>query len=229
MRLLRCYSRFYPVIPAKAGIQRVGKRRLRAPSPQISDLYSRERAMSTRPSRSQPSPPPEIRHEYQSAGPFFLYGIIGVGFEIRLSPPSFPRKRESRRLPPSSPPGIKHKSQPAHPLSLYGLTGERRAKFAIRNQVRIPTSGSLLPLWEKARMRVRRAQARLRRRDARAPGGASPSTDLSLAIFAWTPLETRLPQNPGLLQPARDALEYIATGLFGSVWKLGKRSEARYG
>ena len=71
-----------------------------------------------------------------------------------------------------------------------------RTKSAIRNQVQIAASGSLLPLrekarmrvsralarvltpanlppispsWEKARMRARRAQARLCARDARAP------------------------------------------------------------
>ena len=38
-------------------------------------------------------------------------------------------------------------------------------KPATRNQVRIEAGGSLLPLWEKARMRVRRALARLCRRD----------------------------------------------------------------
>ena len=45
----------------------------------------------------------------------------------------------------------------------------QRTKSAIRNQARIAVSGSLLPSWEKARMRVRRAQARLCGRDARAP------------------------------------------------------------
>ena len=41
--------------------------------------------------------------------------------------------------------------------------GERRTKFATRNQVQIAASGSLLPLWEKARMRVSpRASAALR-------------------------------------------------------------------
>ena len=55
-----------------------------------------------------------------------------------------------------------------------GGRGERRAKSAIRNQARTASSGSLLPLWEKARMRVRRAQARLCGRDARAPARSSP-------------------------------------------------------
>ena len=41
-----------------------------------------------------------------------------------------------------------------------------------RNQVQIAASGSLLPLWEKARVRALRAQARLCGRDARAPRGA---------------------------------------------------------
>ena len=40
---------------------------------------------------------------------------------------------------------------------------------AIRNQARIPTSGSPLPSWERARVRVRRALARLCGRDARVP------------------------------------------------------------
>ena len=43
------------------------------------------------------------------------------------------------------------------------------AKFATRNQVQITANGSPLPLWERARARVRRAQTRLRRLDARAP------------------------------------------------------------
>ena len=38
-----------------------------------------------------------------------------------------------------------------------------------RNQVRIAVDKSPLPLWERARVRVRRAPARLRGRDARAP------------------------------------------------------------
>ena len=101
--------------------------------------------------------------------------------------PSFPRKRESRRLPPCSPPEIKYKYQPADPFSLYGLIGvgfeihlsprhsresgnpEGAAKPASRNQVQIATSGSPLPLRERARVRVRRAPARLCGRDARAP------------------------------------------------------------
>ena len=106
-----------------------------------------------------------------------------------LIAPSFPRKRESRRLQPSPLSEIKHESQSADPFSLYAYRGRftlnsirlslRRHsrlapvipakagiqmitdKPAARNQVQIAVSGSLLPLWEKARMRVRRAQARL--------------------------------------------------------------------
>ena len=48
-----------------------------------------------------------------------------------------------------------------------------RTEPATRNQVQTAVSGSLLPLWEKARMRVRRAQARLCGRDARAPRDAT--------------------------------------------------------
>ena len=42
-------------------------------------------------------------------------------------------------------------------------------KFATGNQVKIAVSGSPLPLRERARVRVSRAQARLCGRDARAP------------------------------------------------------------
>ena len=109
----------------------------------------------------------------------------------RLLPPLFlpspPRHSRESGNPESPPPEIKYKSQPADPFSLYGLTGvglafrrsgghrnlgdmgKSRTKSAIRNQVQIAVSGSLLPLWEKARMRVRRALARLCGRDARAP------------------------------------------------------------
>ena len=52
----------------------------------------------------------------------------------RFLPPSFPRKREST-------------DQQRHPR-------ESGDKPANRNQVQIAVSGSLLPLWEKARMRV---------------------------------------------------------------------------
>ena len=105
--------------------------------------------------------------------------------------PSFPRKRESRRLPPSPPPQNQVQiptSGSLLPLWAYrgrlalnsmGLSLRRRSayravipakagiqtiatKLATRNQVQIPTSGSLLPLWEKARMRVTRASAALR-------------------------------------------------------------------
>ena len=85
----------------------------------------------------------------------------GIGLRranIAPSPPIFVRYS---RFPPCGFPRYRN----------LGGRGGRRTKSAIRNQVRIATSGSLLPLWEKARMRVRRAQARLRLcgRDARAP------------------------------------------------------------
>ena len=46
------------------------------------------------------------------------------------------------------------------------------ARPSTRNQARIATNGSPLPLWERARVRVSRAQARHCGRDARAPRGA---------------------------------------------------------
>ena len=112
--------------------------------------------------------------------------LNSIGLPLRRRsqlPPSFPRKRESRRL------ATRNQVQTAASASLLPLwayrgrfgfssfwrtheprgRGERRTKLAIRNQVRIAASGSLLPLREKARMSARRAQARLRGRDARAP------------------------------------------------------------
>ena len=60
-------------------------------------------------------------------------------------------------------------------------------KPSTRNQAQIPANGSLLPLREKARMRVRRAQARLRRRAPRAPTTASLPSPQSLREKASTP------------------------------------------
>jgi len=56
------------------------------------------------------------------------------------------------------------------------------AKFATRNQVQITASGSLLPLWEKARMRVRRAQARLVRAGRPRSQGRKTASDFLTAI-----------------------------------------------
>ena len=47
----------------------------------------------------------------------------------------------------------------------------RQAKPAIRNQIQIAVSGSLLPLWEKARMRARRPPAAYRAGRPRSQGG----------------------------------------------------------
>ena len=106
--------------------------------------------------------------------------------------PSFPRKRESRLLVAAKPATQNQVQIPTSgsllPLWAYrgrlalnsmGLSLRRRSayravipakagiqtiatKLATRNQVQIPTSGSLLPLWEKVRMRVTRASAALR-------------------------------------------------------------------
>ena len=35
---------------------------------------------------------PEIKYELQTADPFSLYGLTGVGFGVRLSPPVIPAK-----------------------------------------------------------------------------------------------------------------------------------------
>ena len=42
---------------------------------------------------------------------------------ISLSNPSFPRRRESRRLQPILPPEIRRESRATNPFPLYGLTG----------------------------------------------------------------------------------------------------------
>ena len=67
----------------------------------------------------------------------------------------------------------KRESRAPNSFSSDGLagSGERRTKSAIRNQVRIADSGSLLPLWEKARMRVSpRLRAALRAGRPRSQG-----------------------------------------------------------
>ena len=67
-----------------------------------------------------------------------------------------------------------------------------RTKPASRNQVQIAASGSLLPLWEKARMRVRRAQARLCGREfRRKPTSVSPSWERARARRAQARLGVR--------------------------------------
>ena len=66
------------------------------------------------------SSPSEIKYKYQPADPFSLRGLTGVGFEIRLSPPSFPRKRESRWSQPRPLYEIKYELKPADPFSLHG-------------------------------------------------------------------------------------------------------------
>ena len=51
-----------------------------------------------------------------------LYPAIPVLYprHSRLLPPSFPRKRESRRLQSGKPSEIKYELKPADPFSLYG-------------------------------------------------------------------------------------------------------------
>ena len=58
------------------------------------------------------------------------------------------------------------------------------AKLATGNQIQIAASGSLLPLREKARMRVRRAQARLARAGRPRSQGARTSAPILPVIPA---------------------------------------------
>ena len=121
--------------------------------------------------------PTETKPESRATNPLFLYGLAGarltlnsMGTSLRrrsISAPSFPRKREST-------------DQQRHPR-------ESGDKFAIRNQVRIEAGGSLLPLREKVRMRVRRAQARL--------CGRSQTAKSTLVSPLWE--RARAPRNRG--------------------------------
>ena len=61
----------------------------------------------------------------------------------------------------------------------------------IRNQVRIEASGSLLPLWEKARMRVTRASAALRANDSSFLEFPGLGTALQCTIPPITPQASR--------------------------------------
>ena len=113
---------------------------------------------------------------------------------MRVSRASSPRRRQAHH-----PPETKPKRQPAAPLSIHGLTGVVDAKFsltivapplrlapaipakagiqsasaslAIQNQARIAASGSPLPSWERARVRVTpRPSAALRAETPALPG-----------------------------------------------------------
>ena len=81
----------------------------------------------------EPSHLSEIKYESRATNPFPLYGLAGVGFDSR------------------------HSREGGNPEGTRGL----RAKSFIRNQVRIASDKSLPPLWGKAKMGARRAQARL--------------------------------------------------------------------
>ena len=89
----------------------------------------------------EPSYLSEIKYESRATNPFPLYGLTGVGFDSR------------------------HSRESGNPEGTRGL----RTKTAAQNQAQIAVNKSLPPLWGKARMGVRRAQARLCGRDARAP------------------------------------------------------------
>ena len=148
MRLLRCYPRFSPrhsrpLTPSFPPPHPV----IPAPSPRHSRFLTPSFPLSSPviPAKAgiqTLAAKPVARNQVQipTSGSLSLYGLTGVGLAFRSSGGHRNRER-----------------------------GERRSKLAIRNQVRIAACGSLLPLWEKARMRVRRAQARRCGRDARAP------------------------------------------------------------
>ena len=71
------------------------------------------------------------------------------------------------------------------PLPLYPVIPAKAGihksanNLAIRNQASNAAGGSPLPLWERARVRVSRAQARLCGRDARAPRAARTASATS--------------------------------------------------
>jgi len=130
MRLLRCYCRFYPiipdlypaiparfpVIPAKAGIQRVAAKSAIRNQVQIAvsgsplPLWERARVRVTRASALRARRP---RSQIAKPAP--------------CKPPAIPAKAGIQTV---------------------------AIRLATRNQVQIAISGSLLPSWEKVRMRA---------------------------------------------------------------------------
>ena len=121
---------------------------------------------------------------------------------MRVSRASSPRRRRAkpRQLKPSA------NRERQIPSPFTGLQGQSfdfrhsreggnpegtrgsRAESSIRNQARIASDKSLPPLWGKARMGVRRAQARLCGRDARAP---IPPTASAVCIPAFAGMTGR--------------------------------------
>ena len=91
-------------------------------------------------------------------------------------------------------------------------------RSAIRNQVQIPTSGSLLPLWKKARMRVRRAQARLCGRDARAPR-AQPT--LISALYPVIPAKAGI-QTLAVRSAIRNQVQIPTSGSLLPSWEKAR-------
>ena len=103
----------HPVIPSKAGIQTVAAK-----------LVSRNQLQT--PANGSPLPLWERarvrarRAQARLCGRDARAPIPVLARHSRSLPPSFPRKRESRRSQPSSLPEINYKPQPTDPLSLYG-------------------------------------------------------------------------------------------------------------
>ena len=142
------------VIPAKAGIQMatakpVTRNQVQTPTsgshlPSAPPSFPRKRESRG----SQPSPPTEIKYKSQPADPFShqpLRHSRESGNPEGYSQARYPKSstNPSQRIPsPFSP----------HPV-IPAKAGIQRVatKTVIRNQVQIPASGSLLPLWEKAR------------------------------------------------------------------------------
>ena len=96
------------------------------------------------------------------------YRAVIPDFSPARSP--FPRVSPS---PPSFPPS---------PSVIPAKAGIQTiaVRLAIRNQVQIAVSGSLLPLWEKARMRARGALARLCGRTIQTLADFSPTNAVDM-------------------------------------------------
>ena len=119
--------------------------------PDIADFYPRHSRESGNPDAcSQDRHPKSSTNSSQRIpSPFMgLQGEVNAKFNVAIVAPTLPIWTPTF---PLSTPVIPAKAG-IHTLA---------ARTATRNQAQIAAIGSLLPLWEKARMRVRRAQARL--------------------------------------------------------------------
>ena len=97
---------------------------------------------------------PEIAINAAIPGYYALTAALAYSVAYNLAAATFPQRARGR---------VHSANYSTHSHS------EGLQEYANRNQARTAVSGSPLPLWERVRVRARRAQARLSGRDARAP------------------------------------------------------------